>query len=616
MYESEANHCVVPKESLPASVLAQFAALGSAVIQRTLIPWGEHCTECAFPTCYTTCDLYVPRPDGKCRRFIDGMVRVEAPGALNSYILKIAFRRWAKLWAPGNTRLLPLASAKQREARDLRVAKFIQLVPLSTLRRKLIGRRYDFKKRQAGIPAVNGARPDCFLLECYNPDDRQTSLTLTLRPNGSPIQFQKLLAVVPGYHAHRIPLAEIEKTVDLSSPFEMDITPNEISDGTVLYFGCMDFVIEQAPVDTQSRPTATSNSRIAKAGNRICKCVVWDLDNTLWDGILVEDGLESITLKPGILDILHELDRRGILLSIASKNDSEAALAVLRKFGIEDLFLVPQISWEPKSVAVHNIATALNIGMDSLLFVDDSSFERSEVESQAPEVMVMDSAEYRNIPALPQCQVPITPESQKRRLFYREEQTRLSVADRFAQDYRGFLRECHITITLLPLSEGNLERVYELTQRTNQMNFSGNRYTRPQLRELLTVPDTDTYVIECSDRFGSYGTIGFCVVVRSGTPLMTDLMFSCRIQSKRVEHAVLAYLIRRYREMGLFEFSANYRKTSRNAAQGKVFDDLGFREASACDGVTHLVFPGERSIEDDGIIQVHDLTPKPLEVSQ
>ncbi len=153
------------------------------------------------------------------------------------------------------------------------------------------------------------------------------------------------------------------------------------------------------------------------------------------------------------------------------------------------------------------------------------------------------------------------------------------------------------------MSEENLERVHELTQRTNQMNFSGNRYDRDVLRNILSSAYLDTFVLSCQDRFGSYGVIGFAIVDRR-EPRMTDLMFSCRIQSKRVEHAFLASVIRRYISETGKEFCANYRKTSRNAMSGQVFGDLGMEQTETRDGVLSLRFPKGKEVPDDGVIEV------------
>jgi FkbH-like protein len=168
----------------------------------------------------------------------------------------------------------------------------------------------------------------------------------------------------------------------------------------------------------------------------------------------------------------------------------------------------------------------------------------------------------------------------------------------------AFLRHCEIELTVRPMTEENLERVHELTQRTNQMNFSGNRYDREVLRQLLASPDLDTFVLSCQDRFGSYGVIGFSVVDRR-EPRMIDLMFSCRIQSKRVEHAFLAYLMRKYIAESGKDFYADYRKTPRNAPSGKVFSDLGMEEhGNAKDGVLSLRFPREKEVPEDGVIEI------------
>jgi FkbH-like protein len=404
--------------------------------------------------------------------------------------------------------------------------------------------------------------------------------------------FQKLLNLSPGYHQIRVPLQEIAALLDLRRPFEIELVPNDDSSETTLYFGMMDFVVEAAPEsDTRTK----------------VKCIAWDLDNTLWNGVLVEDGIEKLRLKDGIVEVIQALDARGILNSIVSKNNPEEALQVIEKFGLHEYFLCPQISWQPKSQGIEAIAKQLNIGIASILFVDDSTFELEEVKSVFPEVQTMSAEDYGGLLEKPECQVPVTDESKQRRKFYKIEMDRQDAAKNFSTDYIAFLRHCHIQLKIQPMTEANLERVHELTQRTNQMNFSGNRYDREVLRNLLSNPYLDTFVMSCEDRFGSYGVIGFSIVDRR-EPRMTDLMFSCRIQSKRVEHAFLAQAIRKYMAETGNDFFANYRKTARNAPSGRVFSDLSMEEAEEKDGVLLLRFPKEREIPDDGVIEVivHD----------
>jgi len=383
-------------------------------------------------------------------------------------------------------------------------------------------------------------------------------------------------------------LGEIATAVDLSDPFDIELVPNGSEEETLLYFGLMDFIQEDLPV-TQ------------KTGN--VKCVVWDLDHTMWHGVLVEDGEEKLTLKPGIRKIIETLDERGILQSVASKNHHDEAMAVLARFGLEQYLLSPQISWRSKGEGVKTIAQRLNIGIDSILFVDDQQFERIEVEHSCPGVRTMDALNYQLLPELKECQVPVTTESRSRRKMYRVDEERREVQESFKNDYKAFLKHCHIRLTVSQLTEENLERVHELTQRTNQMNFSGNRYDRELLHEMLRSSHLDTYVLACEDKFGSYGIVGFGVV-DSREPRLTDLMFSCRIQSKRIEHALLRAIIDRYMVTTGKSFYANYRKTARNQPSGKVFEDLGLVETGVHDGTTLLMLPGGSVPPDDGIIIV------------
>jgi FkbH-like protein len=598
MYETESNHKIESGGELPSEVVSAFAELKWKVLERTVLPWSEHCTECVWPTCYTSCDLYTPREDGRCRRFTDGMVRVECPSAVNSYLLKINFKRWGKLWTPATARLHAAAQAVEIERRDYRIGNALYQLPLpSKVKYMVTGKRYSFKKRMASRPANSSALPGSFLLECYNPQSFEIRLSLTMRSidQEAKIPFQTLIRLTPGFHRVRIPASDIAKVLDLRMPFNIEIIPNDIEDGTTLYFGLMEFVRE---VEITPAADKTNQDKTKKI-----KCVVWDLDNTLWDGILVEDGAPRLKLKPGIGDIIRTLDARGILHSVASKNNHDEAMQVLKQFGLDEYFLCPQISWLPKSESVRAIARQLNLGMDSLLFIDDSTFELEQVKAVCPEVRVLDALQYRTLTEMQECQVPVTAESQQRRKMYQVEAERQGMAEEFGNDYMAFLRDCRIELSIRPMTEENIDRVHELTQRTNQMNFSGSRYDREVLRTILETPYLDTYVLSCEDRFGSYGVVGFSIV-DSREPRMTDLMFSCRIQSKRVEHAFLAHTIKTYVGRSGRNFYANYRKTSRNAPSGKVFADLGMEEIAVSDGVTSLIFPKNKEVAEDGVIRI------------
>jgi FkbH-like protein len=596
MYETEANNQVEPADQVPSEVLDELRSFRKNVVSRTQLPWSEHCTECVWPTCYSTCDLYSPRADGRCRRFVDGMVRLECPGSVTSYLLKIKFKRWGKLWTPGNTHLLTLREADQLEQRDKTFGSVLHQLPLPAPIRKFAAeKRYGWKKRTAvnRRPAVDV--PDQFVVECWNPGEQVINLSLTMRPSNDEgkIPYQRLIQVMPGFLREEIPAVEISRVLDLRAPFSVELIPNEAPDGATLFFGLVDFV------KTEKHQAGTLPQ---------VKCIVWDLDNTVWDGILVEDGAEKLTLKPGIVDVILELDRRGILQSVASKNNFDEAMAMLRSNGIGEYIVHPQISWAPKSEAVKTIAKKLNIGMDTLLMVDDSDFELAQVQSACAGVRVLHAERYRELTDMPVCRPPVTEESANRRKMYQQEAIRESMAESFGGDYLAFLADCGIEMEIEHLSAANMERVHELTQRTNQMNFSGKRYERQVLEQIAATSYLDTYVISCRDRFGRYGIVGFSII-DSREPRMTDLMFSCRIQAKRVEHAFLAYLLKRYIKPGVADFRASYCKTPRNAVSGRVFHDMGMEEEEVRDGVTSLVFHRDCRIVDDGIITVAENFP-------
>jgi FkbH-like protein len=601
MYETEANHKTESGDQIPSEVLRQFHHVDGKILKRTVLPWSEHCTECVWPTCYSTCELYDPREDGRCRRFADGMVRIDCASALSGYLLKIRFKRWAKLWTPGTIRLHTHQEALKREQRDLHIGTTLYQLPVpQKLKNLATGKRYSFKKRVAYAEKPSESDlPTSFMIECYNPDSKVVRLTLTMRSVDERVRvpFQQLIELRQGFHRVRVPFEQITKFLDLRTPFNVELTPNEDETQTVLFFGTMEFVCES----TQS--VKTKHDQPKKDGKKKVKCIVWDLDNTVWDGILVEDGVEKLKLKPEMIEVLESMDQRGILHSVASKNNHDEALVALRKFGIDEYFLCPQISWNPKSGAIQQIAAQLNIGIDSLLFVDDSEFELQEVSATHPEVRTLNARQYLEIPGMEVCKVPVTAESRERRKMYRVESERQDIAESFGQDYMAFLRYCDIRLNLHPLMPENLERVHELTQRTNQMNFSGNRYERDVLKQILGDPHLDTYVLDVEDRFGSYGIVGFSIVDRR-VPLMTDLMFSCRVQAKRVEHAFLGYILQKYISETDKDFYANYRKTSRNAPSGRVFADVGMNEIESIEGVSRLRFPREQAVPHDQVIRI------------
>lgn len=309
------------------------------------------------------------------------------------------------------------------------------------------------------------------------------------------------------------------------------------------------------------------------------KCVVWDLDNTLWDGVLLEG--DAGPPRPEVLDIVRTLDERGILQSIASKNDPDLATRHLSEFGISDMFLYPQIGWGPKSDAVARIAKAFNFGIDAIAFVDDQDFERAEVSFAHPSVLCLHPDELARALTEPEFNPRfITDESRRRRHLYRAQIAREEAEREFQGTNEEFLASLAMTFTIRPASRDDLQRAEELTVRTNQLNSTGRTYSYDELEALLASPDHLVLVAELEDRFGSYGTIGLALVQR-GTPYwhLKLLLMSCRTMSRGVGTILLNHIMAAARDAGV-RLRADFVETGRNRMMQITYAFAGFVEVA------------------------------------
>lgn len=312
------------------------------------------------------------------------------------------------------------------------------------------------------------------------------------------------------------------------------------------------------------------------------KCVVWDLDNTLWDGILLEDA--SVRLKPRIHEVLDVLDRRGILHSIASRNDRELAMTKLREFGIADYFLYPQIRWDAKSASLSAIQKSLNIGYDTMLFLDDQPFERDEVASVHGDTWCLDSRCYLDIVDHPRLQPRyVTDESALRRRMYIEDIARREEEKGFVGPKESFLRQLNMVFDISEAQEADLARAEELTYRTNQLNATGRKYTVESLDALLRDGRHKLLVCELKDKYGSHGKIGLALVELSPAVWTLELMlFSCRVLSAGVGAILLTYLRNSARDHGV-RLLADFKDTGHNRMMRLTYMVAGFSERSECD---------------------------------
>ncbi len=322
----------------------------------------------------------------------------------------------------------------------------------------------------------------------------------------------------------------------------------------------------------------------ARPTTKSVKCVVWDLDNTIWDGVLLED--EHVTLRPGIVEVLETLDSRGILLSVASKNDHPTAMRKLADFGLEKYFLYPQINWNSKSSSIRAVAKSLNIGIDTFAFVDDQPFEREEVAFEIPEMLCIDAARLSEITTLPQMMPRfITEDSRQRRLMYLGDIERNSAEKEFVGSNEEFLATLKMTFTIARAQEEDLRRAEELTVRTHQLNTTGYTYSYEELDAFRRSDTHRLYVASLEDRYGSYGKIGLVLVeCQRDTWIVKLLLMSCRVMSRGVGTVMMNHIMAEARKAHV-RLLAEFIPNDRNRMMYVTYKFGGFKEIERQDSL-------------------------------
>lgn len=553
--------------------------------ERVVLSWGEHCIECAAPACYASCDLFEPTKHGRCRRFENGIVGRTLPSGRTA--AEVRFKRWGKLEARGSAALRPAGQADRTEALAQAVAGLLE--PLGKAASAITGqsrwhkapeRFLRWAARRAAREGSGGRIPDSMLIEVDNLEAEPVRLLLTATidvkklPRAIPVDqlpppFATNVDLPAGFSSHAVDARGMAPVLHSGLPFLLSLAPAG-ERGAHLLFHRLDLARLGKP-----EPAATDIAPAVSA--KAAKLVIFDLDNTLWDGILLEG---EVAPRREVAELFRTLDERGILISVASKNARLDAMAKLAALGLDHFLLHPQIGWLPKSQGVAEIVRALNIGIDSAIFVDDNPFERSEVAEAHPAVEVLPDSAIPTLADHPRLQGSVTPESRARRAMYQQAIEREQAEQSFGSDYLAFLRTCGIHVTIREDQPRDFDRIAELVQRTNQLNFSGRKYGREEIEAILRDPARSRQVIIASDRFGSYGTVGFCLSSLDDGPLGTELviedfMLSCRVQGKFIEQALIAELIRRAGR-AVARVRVAFHKTDRNRAAQMVLEEMGF----------------------------------------
>lgn len=348
---------------------------------------------------------------------------------------------------------------------------------------------------------------------------------------------------------------------------------------------------------------------------KIAKALVVDLDNTLWGGVIGEDGLTGIKLGteyPGaafqaVQRVLLDLYRRGVLLAICSKNNQDDALEAIHKHpGMllkPEQFAAMRINWGDKSQNLREIAEELNIGVDALAFLDDNPIERQQVRTALPEVFVLDlpsdAMEFARV--IRDCPVferlTLSAEDQQRGVMYQAQRAR----ERLEQNITSredFYRSLHQEAEISPLTKANLGRIAQLTNKTNQFNLTTRRYSEQQISELAGKPGWDCYSIRVRDRFGDNGLVGVAITQQQGDIAEIDtFLLSCRVIGRTVETAFLSFLASQARGKGAQQIRGWFLPTKKNAPARNFYSEHGFTAAHQ---------------NGDGTLWTLDLTPGAL----
>lgn len=344
---------------------------------------------------------------------------------------------------------------------------------------------------------------------------------------------------------------------------------------------------------------------ILKVTGKAKKAIIFDCDNTLWKGILGEDGFEGIDMSAHskIGSVYHEvqnmavwLSKHGILIGLCSKNNAEDVKEVIEKHPDmalkNDHIVVSEVNWNDKVSNLRVIAEELNIGIDSLVFVDDSDFEINLIREQLPQVVCMQvpGAIY-NYPAQ-------LAEVVNTYFYFSDSKADLDKTNQYKQqaqrnqskrqfgDIDSYLRSLEMEVTFHIDDASEIERVAQLTQKTNQLNLCTNRYTDNQI-EVIRDSTNQSYIsLSVRDKFGDSGLTGVAIVsFVEGKGEITDFLMSCRVMGRNIEFVFMNFIISYLKSRGCSSVSAKYIPTMKNKPVSDFYNKAGLPMIKESDGV-------------------------------
>ena len=331
-------------------------------------------------------------------------------------------------------------------------------------------------------------------------------------------------------------------------------------------------------------------------GNRK-KCLILDLDNTLWGGILGEDGIEGIQIGntyPGnaFLDFQNnilELSKSGAILAVCSKNNEKDVFDAWEQNPFlqikKEQLAAWRINWNDKATNIIELSKELNIGLDSMVFVDDNPAERELIKQMLPMVEAPDFPEKPYL--LPDffgkiCreyfQIYQLTKEDKEKLSQYKANTERSSFQKLFTSFDDYLKSLEIVLEIQAPNTVNLPRIAQMTQKTNQFNLTTKRYTDDDIRT-MHASGARIYCLSESDRFGDNGMIGVAIVKMTGSPTSAEIdsfLLSCRVLGKNIENVFLKYILKQLKQEGVRQMASTYVPTLKNSQASNFYDNNGF----------------------------------------
>ena len=357
------------------------------------------------------------------------------------------------------------------------------------------------------------------------------------------------------------------------------------------------------------------------------KCIAVDLDNTLWGGVIGEDGVNGITLsnhKEGARYydtqiILKKMKNQGVMLAILSKNNVEDVEPVFKHPDMvlqhED-FVAEVINWESKCVNIRQLAKNLNIGLDSFVFLDDNSAEREQMKAECPEVTVLDfPKDSAQLPELVEkayqdyfLSLEVTGDDSNKTAMYRAEGQRKADMSA-ASSVEEFLKKLEMKMVIHRMLPEEEKRVVQLVNKTNQFNVTTKRYSEEEIKAFAECGDIIT--VHMADKYGDQGLVSIVILnYEKEVAVVDSFLMSCRVMGRNAEYEIIARIRSMLLHKGIKKVEASYIKTAKNAPVEKLFDGLGFSITDQDDAHTEYTALVESLPTTTGIFAevVEDLT--------